>query len=223
MESPPQYPGAPKKSKTGLIIGLTALALVLCCCGVCGVGGYMAKGVVAKGIGLTECGTAIGLQRDGILAYAAKNGGKLPSGPTWQDDIKPYVKPIEGQGKKNDFVHIPTPDEDVCDRSAGTSIVFNSDLAEKKLSDIKDDYGTVLLFEAAGKGRNRHEPWKEPSFATSPVLVQGERRGWIRQPLQGQAFFKNRRGMNQAAPNAATGARASFGPVDVESKESSKE
>ncbi len=218
MESPPQYPGAPKKSKTGLILGLSALAIVLCCCGVCGIGGYFGKDVFAKGIGLAECSTAIAQQRDGLLAYAAKHGGRLPARVSWQDDIKPFVTPMDGGGKTGNMVHIPSPDEDICDRSAGTAIVYNAALAGTKLDDVKDPYSTVLLFEGTGKGRNRSEAWHEPDFKSSPVLVQGERRGWIRQPVRGQAFFKNKRGMNQPAPVA--GSAPSFGPVDVQSKDS---
>ena len=49
-------------------------------------------------------------------------------------------------------------------------------------------------------------------------MVKEERRGWIRQPVQGPAFYKDKFGRNMPAPTG--NANASFGPVDVQSKES---
>ena len=78
MEAPPQFPGAPKKSKTGLIIGGIALAVIVCCCGICGSLFYFGRNVIGRGIGLIECSIAIGQQRDALLGYADAHDGKLP-------------------------------------------------------------------------------------------------------------------------------------------------
>ena len=218
MESPPQYSGAPKKSKTGLILGIVALGVVLCCCG----GGagllFLGRGVMGKAFGLVECSVALSQQRDAVVAYAAKHGGKLPPSASWQNDIKPYIVPMSEQGKKGDLIHIPTVEEDVCDRGSGTSISYNAPLAGQKLDAVKNPDSTVLLFESPGKGRNKSAAWHEPDFTTSPVLLKTERRGWLRQPLRGQGFYKDKFGNNKPAPSTNGGASTSFGSVDVNSK-----
>ena len=225
VEAPPQFPGAPKKSKTGLIIGGIALAIIVCCCGVCGVGGFFGRKVFGKALGLVECSIAMGQQRDALLGYATAKG-KLPAAANWQDDIKPYVVKSKEQEDASGIVTIPTVNDGFCDRNGDTSISFNVALAGKKVADVKDPYGTIILFETPGQGRNRSAPYKEQPFASSPVLFQGERRGWIRQPLEGQASYKDKSGRVMPAPTAS-GARASgestdtkVGPVDVISKES---
>ena len=212
--------GAPKKSKTGLVIGLIALAVVLCCCGVCGVGGYFARGFVGKAFGLIECSAAVEQQRGGLLAYANAHGGKLPAAGNWQDDIKPYVTKMPGlEGQK--MISVPGPESSYCDKGGGTSITYNADLAGKKLTDVKDPYETPVLFETPGAGHNKAAPYKEQPFSTSPVLVKGQRRGWVVQPLKGEASFKDENGVQQAAPNlkgrrrSQSGGDFSAGPVDV--------
>lgn len=192
MESPPYYSGAPKKSNTGLIIGGIVLALCLCCCGLCGVGGYFAKGVAEKGIGIITCGTALGQQRDGLIKYAAKHGGVLPAAGTWQDDIKPYVT-LTPKSDDQPFA-IPAPTDDFCDKANGTTIAYNTAVAGKKLDSIQDKSGTVALFETSGRGRNKSDAYAAQSFATSPKLVMDERRGWMRIPLEGEALLHGKNG-----------------------------
>ena len=201
MEAPPYLPGTPKKSNTGLIIGGIVLALMLCCCGICGVGGYMGKNVFGKAIGFAACGQAMGQNRDAILLYAAAHGDSLPPANTWQDSIKPYLKVDPSAKEMETFVKVPGPNDDFCDSGAGTAITMNETLGGKKLAGIKDQMGTILLFETQGKGRNKSAAWKEPSFSTSPVLMSNERRGWIRQPLSGAAGAIDKRGTLTPLPD----------------------
>ena len=226
MEAPPQFPGAPKKSKTGLIIGGVALAVIVCCCGICGASVYFGRNVFGKALGLVECSIAMGQQRDGLLAYAAAHDGKLPGGGKWQDDIKPYVRENPETKDSSGLVTIPKATDDFCDRNGNTSITYNAALAGKKVDDVKDSYATIVLFETPGKGRNKNAAYTEQPFATSPVLLQGERRGWIRQPLNGQATYKDKNGNVKAAPTAGGAAmsggktEANAGPVDIITKTS---
>ena len=155
MEAPPQFPGSPKKSKTGLILGGLALAVILCCCGCGGFLLYFGKGAFKGGIGMVGCSTGIVSQRDALLTYAEKNGGKLPPAKTWQDSIKPYVKKKKDEEAMGETMRVPSAADDFCDQAGGTSISYNSAIAGKKLTEIEDKMGTIALFEVAGKGRNR--------------------------------------------------------------------
>ena len=126
------------------------------------------------------------------------------------------------------FVKIPSVTDDVCDRNGGTSITYNAALAGKKAADVKDSYATIVLFETPGKGRNKSGPYKEQPFETSPVIVKGERRGWIQQPLSGQASYKDKFGNVKAAPSAGgVKVRGSVGegsaPVEISSTPSKKD
>lgn len=215
MEAPPQFSGAPKKSKTGLVIGLIALGVVLCCCGVCGVGGYFFKDVFGKGVGMVGCSMAIDQQRDGLLAYAAKHGGKLPVAASWQDDIAPFVRKINGQDDSSQPIKIPSVRDSFCDKTGSTSISLNAAIAGKKLDDLKSPYETIALFEAPGTGRNRSAAWAEPPIAGSPILLKGRHRGWIRQPVKGEPSIRDEFGHVKPVP----GARG--GMVSIDSKDSS--
>jgi hypothetical protein len=223
VEAPPQFPGAPKKSKTGLILGGIALALIVCCCGICGVGGYFGKGVFQKAIGMAGCSVGIEQQRDALLAYAAKNGGKLPPAATWQDAIKPYVT----EGKKQKEVPVPTVSDDFCDKDSKTSITYNAAIAGKSLASVSDQMGTVALFETPGLGRNQSAPWKEPSFASSPKMVADEGRGWIRVSLKGVVSMKDKTGNTKPVPTGGKNGgfevetESSSSPIEVKTKVSS--
>ena len=207
MESPPQFPGAPKKSKTGCIIGGIALALVLCCCGGGGALFYFGRGVFGKAVGMVGCSVAMGFQRDGLLKYAEAHGGKLPPAKTWQNDIARYATKLSEKDKEGTPFAIAASTDDYCDKSAGTSIVYNAALAGKKVADVKSPYETIALFEASGLGRNKSMVWKEQAFESSPILLQTERRGWIRQPLSGEPSIRDKRGRVKPVP---TGGSAGF-------------
>lgn len=191
VEAPPGYT-PPRKSKTGLIIGIIALSVIVCCCGVCGLGGYFGKGVLKAGSGMVSCGVSIEMQRDALLAYAEAHGGKLPAAANWQDAIKAYAK-TKPATDKNPF-EVPGPEADYCDASGPTSLFLNKDIAGKSLDSIKDQMGTVALFEHTGRGRNQSAKWEEQPIGTSPEMIFGERRGWLRQGVTGGASILDKRG-----------------------------
>ena len=204
MEAPPQFPGAPKKSKTGLVIGGIALAIIVCCCGICGASAYFGRNVFGKAFGFVECSIAIGQQRDALLLYAAKHDGKLPGGGNWQDDIKPYIKESPEMKDSSGLVAIPKVTDDFCDRKGETSITYNAALAGKKVDSVKDAYSTILIFETPGKGRNKTAKYVEQPYATSPILVKDQRRGWIRQAVAGTGIVQ---GPERARLGGAHGGR----------------
>lgn len=195
MESPPQFPGAPKKSNTGLILGGIALAVVVCCCGVCGVGGYFGKNLMQDAGGIVGCSASIEMHRDALLAYAAKHGGKMPAAAKWQDELKPFLK--SNPDLKGAPFEIPTADDAFCDKKAGTSLTLNTAVAGKSVEGLKKAGDPVVLFEAPGTGRNRAGAWSEPDFNASPS-VMNKHRGWLRQTLEGEPEIKGERG--QRAP-----------------------
>jgi hypothetical protein len=74
-----------------------------------------------------------------------------------------------------------------CKTEAGmTGMAFNSDLSGKKMAEVKDPYGTIVIFEIEKATRNAHGTFKARSKENSPKIM-GERRGWIEMPLQGSA------------------------------------
>ncbi len=114
------------------------------------------------------------------------------------------------------MIPLPGPDDGFCDQAAKTGITFNADLAGKTLADVKDPYDTVALFETPGTGRNKTGKWSEPPFATSPKVIAQEGRGWIRQPLQGDASVKDRNGSSTAVPKV--GSRAGGASIQIDTK-----
>jgi hypothetical protein len=216
VETPPQFPGAPKKSKTGLILGGLALAVVLCCCGCGGLMMYYGKDIVKTSTGFVGCGMGIQQSRDAMLQYAEKNGGKLPPAKTWQDSIKPYLSKMVTPKSEEMPFKIPGANDDFCDDSANTSISMNAALGGKKLAEVKDQMGTILLFETPNRGRNKSAPWNELPFSSSPKVIMGVSRGWIRQPVKGEAAFKDEKGRLQPISGVNRG-----GGISVETKMSS--
>ncbi|RYG23297.1 hypothetical protein EON82_14425 [bacterium] len=212
MEAPPQFPGAPKKSKTGLIIGGTILAVLLCCCGVCGIGGYLGKdaikSVFQNSLGMVGCSIAMDEQRSALIAYAEKHNGTLPPAKVWQDSIKPFIQRNKEFDDPSQPIRVPNVTDDFCDGSANTSIAFNAALAGKKLDSVKDQMGTVALFEISGRGRNQSAPWKEQSFANSPKILSNAPRGWIRQGLRGEVTIKDQSGNVKPVPRVNEKANA---------------
>lgn len=200
MEAPPQFPGAPKKSKTGLILGGLALAVVLCCCGCGGFMLYFGKGALKGSFGMIGCSVGMTQQREALLTYAEKHGGKLPPAATWQDSIKPYVTSQKEEEALGEKVKFADPSDDFCDRSSETSIAYNGAIAGKKLAEVEDKMGTVALFEVPGRGRNKTAKWSEQPFATSPKIIAEEGRGWIRIPLKGEASVMDKRGRIKPIP-----------------------
>jgi hypothetical protein len=156
------------------------------------------------------CGTDLAHVHDGIMAYAQAHGGKLPGKDKWQEDIRQYVKPIQNVSPQ---FPMPEADGDPCDLNGQTSICYNSDLAGKKLSDITDD-STILLWEVPGVGHDQAKPYAKPDDSKGPTLVLNKHRGWIQQPVHGDAFFIGERGQRTpvVGVTGSNGSSIDFGP-----------
>jgi len=181
MEAPPYAP--PKKNRTTtvvwVIVGISALCCV-CLIAMCG-GGY--KFFTSVGIPMAECSMNIESLRDGVVGYAQKHDGKLPSAATWKKDIWPYyTKSFESrassQRKTSPFQPVDQNGAWLCKVSDKdtTAIVYNSDIAGKKLDDLKPD--AVFVFEAPS-GTPDHEAYTRQDPTKSPDLILGNRRGWL--------------------------------------------
>jgi len=196
MESPPPYMPAPKKSNTGLIIGLIIGGVFLCCVLPIGLMGGGAFWVFNKAKGIVQCGMAFQNVKNGVLKYAAAHDGKLPKAETWQDDVKRYyAESMTPKDQAGPFEQM-SPDGDWgCKESDGTmtGIAFNSDLSGKKLDSIKDQLGTVLLFETERASHNLHEKYKPRPFETSPMML-GKHRGWLKSSVSGQNVLTDKNG-----------------------------
>ncbi len=207
---PPYYASGPKKSNLGLIIAIVVGAVVICCV-VPGVFlGFFGMNFFKSAVGFVGCGWSMEQARDGLVAYAKAHGGKFPQAAHWQDDIASYLKPLPtGQG-----IDLPKQNGDVCDVKAETSIVFNVDLAGKPIKSVDDPTSVILLWEAAGPGRNKYGKWAQPVYQNGPKLVAGLPRGYIQQPISGAAYFMDQNG-NQS-PIPTPGSRRGHVNVNVQ-------
>ena len=187
---PPQYSNAPQpKSKVGLILMIVAGVICLCCVLPGAVCGYFGYNGAKQALGFMGCGMSISHMHAGVVAYAKAHDGKLPGKDKWQEDIRQYVKPI---GKKGAQFQMPEADGDVCDLGSNTSVCYNADLAGKKLSEVKDD--AILLWEVPEAGHDQAKPFSKPNDSTGPILMLNKRRGWIQQPVEGDAYFTDEKG-----------------------------
>jgi hypothetical protein len=192
---PPPFSEAPRpKSKVGIILLVIAIVCCVCCVGGVGGLGFFGMKVGQQGISFIGCGTSLTHMRDAMVAYAKDHAGKLPEKEHWQDDIQKYVKPID----QIPNFKMPVAGGDECDVQNHTSVCFNSDLAGKKLSGIEDD-GTIVLWEVPTTGHNQSQPFTSVNNASGPPLVMGTKRGWIQQPVKGEAFYIDQRGIKNPA------------------------
>lgn len=188
MEAPPSYSPQPKKSKTGLIIGLVLGGIVLCCLlpigVVAGLGFYgvgKMKGMVACAAGFTDLQQAL---RD----YADEHDGKLPKATTWMEDVRPYyAKRMARHGKEaGPFSFMPAEGVFSCTDENGvkTGIAYNTDVSGKAIKALKDPRSTVLIFETESASPNLAEKYKAREKANSPKFM-GNHRGWMYANVEG--------------------------------------
>lgn len=162
MAPPPYYQNAPKKNRTGLIIGLVLGGIVVCCIGplaLIGGGGFL---MFQKGKDLVKCALAFKMVHTSIEDYAKAHGGKLPDAAKWQDEVTSYYV-ANVRTHKSDFgpfeaMDAASPWGCTDDQGRLTGMGFNSDLSGKKIDDIKEKVTTILLFEVAKASLNAHEP-----------------------------------------------------------------
>ncbi|HWD41626.1 MAG TPA: hypothetical protein VG944_22475 [Fimbriimonas sp.] len=211
------YAPQPKKSKVGLIVTIVVLVLT-CCCLIPGIvvvsGGLQLFG---SSKGLIGCSISMTDWRDAVMAYAAAHNGKLPPAATWQDDVLKYVKTSNVQPG----FPVPQPSDDYCDKQAATVISFNSDLAGKKVDSIKDQEGTVMLFEVAGSGRNKSAKWIERAQESAPKFIMSVPRGWIEIPVRGSAGLRTKQGLQPIGNMRTTVPQSSSTPATKSSDDGS--
>ncbi|RYG43702.1 hypothetical protein EON79_16475 [bacterium] len=186
MESPPMYTPPPKKSKTGLIIGLVVLAVLVCCGGptLALLGGGL--WALNKTQGFIGCSFSLPPIHRAALAFAEEKG-KLPSAANWESEIKPYyekeIAPIKEKQKM--FKTIPPEGPFGCSEQSGmTGIALNTAVAGKKLDTIKDK-STPLFFEVPKPGKNLAQAYKPVPYDQSPGTVGTDHRGWFILPIDG--------------------------------------
>lgn len=167
---------------------IIVVLVVVPCIGVVGLGVF-GWGFFKNTLG-PMAGCFIGFQhaRDAVVQYANEHDGKLPNAKTWQDDVRETYRLIV-QKNRDELGPIEPMSPDGpwgCKQESGqmTGMAFNSDLSGKKLSEIKDQHLTILLFEIETASLNANRPYKKMDDKTSPKIF-GEHRGWAEIGIQG--------------------------------------
>ncbi|HJP84128.1 MAG TPA: hypothetical protein VJ835_11565 [Fimbriimonadaceae bacterium] len=179
METPPTY-NPPKKSNTGLIIGLVLGGIAICCIGGVALLFFGGLQIFKQVAPMAECMMNYGAVQEALTDYADANKGNLPSAAAWQDELAPFVEKRLAKLKKDSgpFKVMESNGEWGCssgDRKTG--MAFNSKVTGKTYADARKD-DEVLIFEVDQTGRNLSQPFVEQPKSTSPKIM-GEHRGWI--------------------------------------------
>lgn len=207
---PPSMPPAKKGLNPLVIITIILLLIVAPCV----IGGILVANMF-RGLGKTmnetlmptvSCAMNIEAARDALLAYAKDNGDKLPPAENWQKTIYPYYEKAIGPKISKENVDIPIigkieikrfPAEgewtcgvtfDSKDQKKFTGVAYNTDVAGKKLSDIKDLAATIAIFETKEPKLNQAMKYAALNPVEAPKIM-GERREWIMAPLSGSVNF----------------------------------
>jgi hypothetical protein len=201
MEAPPPYMPPPRKSNTGLIVGLIIGGVFLCC--LLPVGLLVGGGLwfANKAFPLASCSIAYEDARDAIRAYADDHNGNLPAAATWQDDVRPYYQKIIKQHKELGPIKLmPADGAWGCDadKNMRTGMAFNDDLAGKKFSDFAMSRD-VLLYEIKQATMNAHGKYVPLPESDAPQIVFGQPRGWFIIRATGSPLLLEK-GMEKPAP-----------------------
>lgn len=153
--------------------------------------GFFGWSFAKRAVGpIAGCAISFEAARQGILEYAKEHDGRLPKAETWQDDIRQYV--VKHLNKERDAQNVigaktMKPDGDwgcyVSDTKM-TGMAFNVELSGKLLTDVKDPYSTIVIFEIDAPKKNAAEKYQTRPTTGSPTLM-GNPRGWIAMPLEG--------------------------------------
>jgi len=198
MEAPPPYYSpAPKKSNTGLIVGLILGGVVVCCVlPIVGLGGLGWWGLT-KAKGFVQCSITFADVQRAIHSYASAHDGRLPKAATWQTDIRPFFdKEVAREAaEKNPFASQTSNGTLGCTDGEGsfTGISLNKAVAGKKLSEITDPSDTVLVFEVPTQGTNLASDYKPQDFEASPKTFN-KKRGWYIVRVDGSPVLISRGG-----------------------------
>jgi hypothetical protein len=179
-EAPNYNPGVPKKSNTGLIIGIVVGVLVLCC-GLPTIGSMLLFGKVKDGIGgLAACASNSETLSNALKSYAAANDGKIPPAASWKQDLSKYMvansKEMEGMEVLGAKAWGPNDDWTCKEGDVSTRWVMDPKFGGKLLKDA----GTseVILFESAAVKGQLIATYKPEDFKTSPKVMGIENRGF---------------------------------------------
>lgn len=191
---PPFNPAPPRKnSNTKVILIILGLVAFICIGGLAAtmIFGYrMLKDTIGP---IAGCGMGFDNVRSALEAYAAKNEGKLPPAATWQDDVRPFLVEVLKKSKNELEGIVPEIDPGGswgCKDGKGglTGMAFNSELAGKKVADIKNPETTVLLFEVPTIKANQSLAYAEPPEAKRPMMM-GKPRPFIKLHVKGEGDF----------------------------------
>jgi hypothetical protein len=141
-----------------------------------------------------------------IEQYAKEHDGKLPMADKWNDTVRPYYSKITKNRKELGPMKIMDANSEWgCQEASGkTGMVFNSEVAGKKLDDIADK-STVLLFESTKTGKNLAEKYVPLPFDKSPLAFDTkDHRGWIIVTVARQMYFLDKDGKRIASSSGAT-------------------
>lgn len=219
MSPPPFNPSempAPRRSNSSLKIVLLILFLVCVpCIGLVAVGGYFGFNLFGKGMKMASCAIAFEDVRDAIMTYANEHDGTLPNAKTWQTDITPYYAKVTATHKDMGPIKLmPAAGPWGCDNGDNqlTGIAYNSALSGKKLKNIENPYGTVLLFEVEKPELNATAVYVPRPKSTGPLFF-GQHRAWMTIPVQGTSNFgKEGSGFKVETTDGDTGAKGTPEP-----------
>ncbi|MDX2064967.1 MAG: hypothetical protein SFX74_04410 [Fimbriimonadaceae bacterium] len=191
----PRMAPTPKKSKTGLIIGLVIGGVVLCC--VLPIGFLVGAGFWAMnaGAGMVGCQISVSSAAEALRAYTQENGGKLPPAKTWRQAMAPFLEKELGAAAEKDnplakSVWKPGEAWGCNESSMQTGFAFNEEFAGKSIQDIKNQAEAVVLFEVPERKDNAVFKYKPLDFTKSPRIQLGtinEPRGWYIITADGEA------------------------------------
>ena len=190
MQTPPPFHGyegqpSPQKPKSNVAIIIFAiLGVLLVCCGLpLGVAGYFGfkgfKGAMAIG----GCMANVSEMQQALHKYSADHNGKMPNANTWQTDLGKYFtvnKDAEGAPIK---FWKPGGEWSCEEGTQKTGFMFNQDLSEKKVTDVKkNNPDAIAIFETKTVAFNQVGKYAPLPFAESPKIFgdfTDKRRGWL--------------------------------------------
>lgn len=186
-----------------LLLTLGALALMCLCCG----GGvfYCSRNAMP----MAGCLITYSLAEKAVADYAREHDGKLPPAANWQSELAPYFKKHAAEAdtpKGNPFVNIEIADIEkplgCYDGDRATSgMAYNTDVAGKKLDEIKDRK-TPIFFEVPTAKMDQSFKYAEQDVAKAPTMF-GQSRGWFLVTVDGETLMATKDGRTPV--NVGTG------------------
>jgi len=154
---------------------------------------------VDTGMTMVGCTADLKVIRDSLVAYANEKGA-FPKAETWQDDIRDKVTAGVAASNK-EFEEAPfkisriDPNGEwncVVKDSTGKEIkygfAYNSEVAGKKMAEIKDPATMVLVFESEKTGKNLAMKYALPPGKPEPKFMN-QPREWLKAMVSGDVDF----------------------------------